>query len=223
MGTPNFSPASINSGVVPPGQNHDDLTSKVIGIVALWEPSENSADFRSAEFRVMMKCERSNDSLVGSVDATDSTPDSIRLLMKWTFLARRSSLAMMRVARCSRQSRRPRRSLGGRSACRSPPRPLPLPGSTFPVEVAGDCFPLGLEAKAADSLPLGRNSEITHEFAVRHGFGPFRTFASPRPSTWEVKNPPHSKATSTPPAIPSISQECPPSPAFMVSPLPSRN
>jgi hypothetical protein len=51
MGTPNFSPASINSGVVPPGQNHDDLTSKVIGIVALWEPSENSADFRSAEFR----------------------------------------------------------------------------------------------------------------------------------------------------------------------------
>jgi hypothetical protein len=47
---------------------------------------------------------------------------------------------------------------------------FPYQAPLAPVEVAGDRLPLCLEAKPADSLALGRNSEITDEFAICHGF-----------------------------------------------------
>jgi hypothetical protein len=48
----------------------------------------------------------------GHVDRDDSTPLSMRPETKWTFRARRSSLAMRRVAFCFRQASRAARSCG---------------------------------------------------------------------------------------------------------------
>jgi hypothetical protein len=118
----------------------------------------------------MMKCERSNDSLVGSRrnglnSGLHQAADEVDVPGKAIQFGDDEGGAM--------QPAEPE-GLGDRWAV------VPLAAlhlydllhqSPLPtVEVAGDCLPLCLKAKAADSLPLGRNSEITHEFAVSHGF-----------------------------------------------------
>ena len=72
---------------------------------------------------------------LGYIAATNSTADSMRFEMKATLRARRSSLAITRVAPCFRQGLRALARAGpDHYVCRSRPPGPPAPGSSLPIQ-----------------------------------------------------------------------------------------